>query len=57
MGENITIPSRLKPAIDRVYDDISAVLTDYENKDISADDLYSFMVALQMEISLVVYND
>lgn len=57
MKEGITIPGHLKPAIDRVYDDISAVLTDYENKDIGAEDLYAFMVALQMEISLVQYND
>ena len=57
MNENITIPGNLKPAIDRVYDDISAVLTDYENGDISADDLYDFMVTLQTEISLIIYND
>lgn len=57
MAADFKIPPELKPAIDRVYDDISAVLTDYENKDISAEDLYDFMVALQMQISLVVYND
>ena len=57
MNEQITIPGHLKPAIDRVYDDISAVLTDYENGDISAEDLYNFMVTLQMEISLIIYND
>jgi hypothetical protein len=51
------IPTEMKPTIDRVYDDISAVLTDYENNDIGPDDLYDFMVALHREISLVVYND
>ena len=57
MASDYKVPSELKPVIDRVYDDISAVLTDYENKDISAEGLYDFMVALQMQISLVVYND
>ena len=57
MNENITIHSNLKPTIDRFYDDISAVLTDYENNDIDPEDLYSFMVALQTEISLIIYND
>ena len=57
MASDYKVPSELKPVIDRVYDDISAVLTDYENKDISAEGLYDFMVALQMQISLVIYND
>lgn len=57
MNEDITIPGNLKPAIERVYDDISAVLTDYENGDIDAEALYDFMVALQREISLIIYND
>lgn len=57
MAADYKIPPALKPAVDRTYDDISAVLTDYENGDISADDLYDFMVALQREISLVIYND
>lgn len=57
MAADYKIPAELKPAIDRIYDDISAVLTDYENKDISEDGLYDFMVALQREISLVIYND
>lgn len=57
MGQNITIPENLKPAIDKVYDDISAVLTGYENKDIDAEGLYDFMVALHNEISLIIYND
>lgn len=51
------IPPELKPDIDKFYDDLSAVLTNYENKDISAEGLYDFMVALQMQISLVIYND
>lgn len=55
--DDIHIPDRLKPAVDRVYDDISAVLTNYENRDIGADDLYDFMVALHREISLIIYND
>lgn len=57
MAADYKIPPELKPAIDRTYDDISAVLTDYENGDISADDLYDFMVALHREISLIIYND
>lgn len=57
MNEDCKIPPELKPAVDRVYDEISAVLTNYENGDISADALYDFMVALQMQISLVIYND
>lgn len=57
MNEDYKIPPELKPAIDKFYDDLSAVLTDYENKDISAEGLYDFMVALQMQISLVIYND
>ena len=57
MNEDYKIPPELKPAIDKFYDDISAVLTNYENKDISAEGLYDFMVALQMQISLVIYND
>lgn len=57
MGKDITIPGQLRPAVDRVYDDIGAVLTDYENGDISANDLYDFMVALHTEISLIIYND
>lgn len=57
MNEDCKIPPELKPAIDKFYDDLSAVLTNYENKDISAEGLYDFMVALQMQISLVIYND
>lgn len=57
MAADYKIPPELKPAIDRTYDDISAVLTDYENGDISSEGLYDFMVALQREISLVIYND
>ena len=57
MGRDITIPGNLKPAVDRVYDDLSAVLTDYENGDIGAEDLYDFMVTLHTEISLIIYND
>ena len=57
MGNDITIPGNLKPAVDRVYDDISAVLTNYENGDIGAEDLYEFMVTLHTEISLIIYND
>ena len=57
MKEEIKIPPQLKPAIDKFYDDISSVLTDYENNDIQAEALYDFMVALQNEISLIIYND
>lgn len=57
MNDDYIIPSQLKPAIDRTYDDISAVLTNYENGDIGAEDLYDFMVALHREISLIIYND
>ena len=57
MANDYKIPPELKPAFDRIYDDISAVLTDYENDDIGAEDLYDFMVALQREISLIIYND
>lgn len=57
MDEDIKIPLHLKPTIDRLYDDLSAVLTDYENHDIDPEDLYDFMVALQTEISLIIYND
>lgn len=57
MAADCKIPPELKTAIDRIYDDISAVLTDYENDDIGAEDLYDFMVALQKEISLFIYND
>lgn len=57
MAADCKIPPELKPAIDRIYDDISAVLTDYENGDISSEGLYDFMVALHKEISLVIYND
>ena len=57
MAEGYKVPPELKPTIDRVYDDISAVLTDYENEDIDAEALYDFMVALHKEISLIIYND
>ena len=57
MGKDIAIPGNLKPAIDRFYDDLSAVLTNYENGDIKAEDLYDFMVTLHTEISLIIYND
>ena len=57
MANDYKIPPELKPAFDRIYDDISAVLTNYENDDIGAEDLYDFMVALQREISLIIYND
>ena len=57
MGENIKIPPQLKPTIDKFYDDLSAVLTDYENHDIDTEDLYDFMVALQMELCNIIYND
>lgn len=57
MDENITIPGHLKPVIDKVYDDLSSVLTDYESDIISADDLYAHMVNLQKQISLIIYTD
>lgn len=57
MAADHKIPPEMKPAIDRFYDDLSAVLTNYENKDISAEDLYDFMVTLHTEISLIIYND
>lgn len=57
MYEDIKIPHQLKPAIEKFYDDLSAVLTDYENGDICAEDLYHFMVVLQTEISQVIYDD
>lgn len=57
MNEDYKIPPELKPAIDKVYDEISSVLTNYENGDVSAEGLYDYMVALQMQISLVIYND
>lgn len=57
MDENITIPGYLKPAIDKVYDDLSSVLTDYESGIIESADLYAHMVNLQKQISLVIYND
>lgn len=56
MDEYITIPGHLKPAIDKVYDDLSAVLTDYESEIISAEDLYAHMVNLQKQISLIIYD-
>ena len=57
MAADHKIPPEMKPAVDRIYDDISSVLTDYENGDISPEGLYDFMVALHREISLVIYND
>ena len=57
MDEYIKIPHQLKPAIEKFYDDLSAVLTDYENHDIDPEDLYDFMVALQMELCNIIYND
>ena len=57
MAADHKIPPEMKPAIDRFYDDLSAVLTNYENEDIRAEDLYDFMVALHREISLFIYND
>lgn len=57
MAADYKIPPELKPSIDKFYDELSAVLTNYENKDISEEGLYDFMVALQMQISLVIYND
>ena len=57
MENECKIPPELKPAVDKLYDDISAVLTDYENEDIQAEGLYDFMVALHREISLIIYND
>lgn len=57
MAGDYKIPPEMKPAVDRIYDDIGAVLTDYENGDVSADGLYDFMVALHREISLIIYND
>lgn len=55
--DEIRIPSQLKPTVEKLYDDLSAVLIRYENKDIDADGLYDFMVALHNEISVVIYND
>lgn len=57
MAAEYKIPPEMKPAIDRFYDDLSAVLTNYENNDIRAEDLYDFMVATHREISLIIYND
>ena len=57
MPNHYKIPYDLKPIVDRVYDDLSAVLTNYENNDIQAEALYDFMVALHREISLIIYND
>lgn len=57
MYENNKIPSKLKPTIDKLNDDLSAVLTDYEDGNIGAEDLYDFMVGLQGQIALVVYED
>lgn len=55
--DEICIPSQLKPAVDKFYDDLSSVLTDYETDAISAEDLYAFMVNLHTEISLIIYDN
>lgn len=57
MDEILMIPGTLKPAVEKFYDDLSSVLTDYESDIISEEDLYAFMVNLQKQISLVTYND
>lgn len=57
MDEDIKIPPQLKPAIDKFHNDLSAVLTDYENGIVSAEGLYDFMVALQGELNSIIFND
>ena len=57
MYDDTHIPSKMKPAIDKLHNDLSAVLTDYEEKRIDAEDLYDFMVGLQGQLALVVYEN
>lgn len=57
MDDDIKIPPQLKPAVDKFYDDLSAVLTDYESAISSEEDLYAFMVNLHRQLNLIIYND
>lgn len=56
MDEDIKIPPQLKPTIDKFYDDLSAVLADYEEAISSEEDLYAFMVNLHRRLNLIIYN-
>ena len=57
MDEDIKIPHQLKPSVCKFHDDLSAVLTDYENGIVSAEGLYDFMIALQIELGSIIFND
>lgn len=57
MDEDIKIPPQLQPAVEKFYDDLGAVLSDYKTAIITAEDLYAFMVNVHRQINLIIYND
>ena len=57
MAGDYKIPQELMPAVEKLHKDLGAVLEDYENGDISAEDLYDFMLALHVELNDIIFND
>ena len=57
MADVLKIPPALMPAIEKLHADLGAVLEDYENEIVSAEGLYDFMVALQVELNSIIFND
>ena len=57
MDEGYKIPPELMPAIAKFHEDLGKVLEGYEDNLVSADGLYDFMVALQIELNSIIYNN
>lgn len=56
MNEIELIPFCMKKHIDKFYDELCAVLTDWEQSQISDFELYSFMVDIAQKTSNISYD-
>lgn len=57
MATDYKIPPELMPAILKFDADLGNLLEGYENGIVSAEGLYDFMVALDVELNSIIFND
>lgn len=57
MATEHKIPPELMPEIEKFHTDLGNVLDGYENDIVSAEGLYDFMVALQVDLNSIIFNN
>lgn len=57
MNEIELIPECMKKSIDKFYDELCSVLTDWEQSEIGSFELYSFMVDVANKIQNISYKE